>query len=142
MQTIILTLKRWIQYYVPAALLLFLSVTIERIVVTDDGGYDRLYGFPFAFRSNAFACSFCYEIYINTLALNLAADLALVYIFFKGLERVGLKMKPHKILYFASLLVGLIAVMNFWFLFSDSEFKWRNDTPFRLLSSEFKLNSL
>jgi hypothetical protein len=79
----IIAVSKWVQYYLPTALLIFLSGTIERIVVTDDGGYDRLYGFPFAFRSNAFACSFCYEIYTDALVLNLAMDLVVAISLFK-----------------------------------------------------------
>ena len=139
MKTIALSLKRGVQYYVPVTLLLFLSVTIERIVVTD-GGYDTLYGFPFAFRSNAFTCSFCYEVYISTLLSNLAVDFALVYGIFKGVKRVGFKIKLHKILYFVSALVILFAFIDFYLLFTDSFVKWSNDTKFRLVRSEFKFS--
>ena len=134
-----LLIKRGVQYYVPATLLLFLSVTIERIVVTD-GGYDRLYGFPFAFRSNAIGCSFCYEVYVSTLALNLAVDFALVYIVFKGIEWIGFELKSRKMLYFLSALVMLFTFVILCLLFTDSFFKWSNDTEFRLVSSELKFS--
>jgi hypothetical protein len=32
------TIKKWLQYYLPVTLTLFMGVTIQRIVVTD-GGY-------------------------------------------------------------------------------------------------------
>jgi hypothetical protein len=134
----IIAVSKWVQYYLPTALLIFLSGTIERIVVTDDGGYDRLYGFPFAFRSNAFACSFCYEIYTDALVLNLAMDLVVAISLFKFIEQVGFKLRPRKFLSLVSLLITLVFILMLYLLTLDSFFKWHNDTPFQFVSSEFK----
>jgi hypothetical protein len=134
----IIAVKKWEQYYLPTALLIFLSGTIERIVVTDDGGYDRLYGFPFAFRSNAFAYSFCYEIYTDALVLNLTLDLVLAVSLFKLMEQFGFKLRPRKFLSLVSLLITLVFIIILYLLTLYSVFKWHNDTPFRYVSSEFK----
>lgn len=114
--------SKWLQYYLPATALLFWGVTINRVVQTD-GGYDRLYGFPFAFRSNAFACSFCYEIYIGTLVLDLIIDLAVVLFVFRVLKKVGVKARSYRF----SSAFGIIAICFYllWFclLSIDSFFK-------------------
>jgi hypothetical protein len=130
--------SKWVQYYVPTALLLFLSATIERILVTDDGGYDRLYGFPFAFRSNAFACSFCYEIYADALVLNLTLDLVLAISVYKLIAQFSFKLRPRKFLYLVSASITLTFIVTFYLLTLYSLFKWHNYTPFRFVSSEFK----
>jgi hypothetical protein len=134
----VLASNKWVQYYLPTALLIFLFGTIERIVVTDDGGYDRLYGFPFIFRSNAFACSFCYEIYTDALLLNIMLDLVLAVSLFKLVERAGFKLKHRKVLNLVSLSITLIFIATFYLLTLYSLFKWHNYTPFRFVSSEFK----
>jgi hypothetical protein len=131
--------SKYLQYYLPATALLFWAVTINRVVVTEDGGYDRLYGFPFAFRSNAFACSFCYEVYVWPLLLDLLIDFVVVFLLFKALEKVGVKARSYRF----STAIGLLLIFFslFWFclLSFDSSFKLENKTPFKLVSQRFVL---
>lgn len=129
--------SKWLQYYLPLTSLLFWYITIERVVVTKDGGYDRLYGFPFVFRSNSFACSFCYEIYIGPLLLDLAIDLGIILLLFKGLEKVKIKARSHR--FSSALGIMIICFSLFWFylLSFDSLFKFRNNTHFKLVSQHF-----
>lgn len=125
--------SKWLQFYLPITAVLFWTVTIERVVVTD-GGYDRLYGFPFAFKSNVFACSFCYEVYVAPLLLNLLIDLAVVVILFKivGLDKKNYNSK--RALSYLGFIIIFISLGCFCVMTSDSFFKFRNDTDFQLLS--------
>jgi hypothetical protein len=55
--------RKWLQYYLPVTLTLFMLATEKRAVTNDDGGFDRLYGFPFGYITNNNGCAGCYLVF-------------------------------------------------------------------------------
>ena len=78
-------MQKTLQYSLPLTLTLFMCVSIERTVVTD-GGYDRLFGLPLPYITNNFGCSGCYEVYVQSMIVNLLFLYAIVYGLIKLLE--------------------------------------------------------
>ena len=72
-----------VQYYLPVTLVLFTMVIEERAVVDDDG-WDRLFGFPFAYISGNIGCTGCYEVFVVALLFDLLIYLFLYCCFLKG----------------------------------------------------------
>lgn len=126
---------KWLQYYLPVALCLFLTITTERTVVTD-GGYDKLYGLPLPSSSNAFACSFCYEVYVGALLLNLTSYLFAVWLGFYLLQKVGMKLPTSRPFLLLGSLVSILCIAIF--LLSNAESFWAltNKTSFQLVRQE------
>ena len=129
-------MKKWLQYYLPVAITLFMCVTIQRIVVTD-GGYDRLYGLPFPYISNSYATSMSYDVYALAMIVNLLFYFILTAVLFNFIERKIIKLKTHS----AALILG-VAISVFWivifvFITRDSAFYFLNHTEYKTTGREF-----
>lgn len=114
-----------------------MQVTVRWVVTETDGGYDRLWGFPFGFISGNLGCTGCYEIYITAMFCDLLLKFTVALILFNLIERSGLKLKTH----WLGIIIGCL-VMSFWvFMFClltfDSHFKWVNEINYKVVSWNF-----
>lgn len=128
-------MKRIIQYILPVTLTLFMCVSVERTVVTD-GGYDRLYGLPLAYRSNNAGCTGCYEVYIYPMIV----DLLFFWVIAMGLAKLVERARIHLRTNIWGMVVG-VAVSLFWvWLFvlmtTDSRFLLTNHTAYKTTKRE------
>ncbi|BAU53227.1 hypothetical protein [Mucilaginibacter gotjawali] len=132
--------NKWFQYYLPVSLSLFMLFTEKRAVAGTDGGYDRLFGFPFPYISNNFGCTGCFDVYTGALILDFSIYLLLILLIFKGTEKLGFKLKIH----WAPTITGLL-ISGFWIFFfcmitQDSKFKLINDIDYKTTHIEFVFN--
>jgi hypothetical protein len=126
-------IKNCLQYHLPGALTLFMLVTVERMVVTD-GGYDRLYGLPFAYISNSYASSMSYDIYISTMLLDLFFYLALATAVFGVIGKMGIKLKTHWIITSLGVIISLFWIATFVLKTIDSSFYLVNHTEYKTIN--------
>ena len=116
--------------------------TEKRAVVNTDGGYDRLFGFPFAYISNNNGCTGCYAVFVGALLADLFIYFGFILLVFTGIEKLGFKLKTHWI----PTLVGLlISAMWIWFFFlftQDSSFKIKSDFDYKTTHTEFVFDQL
>jgi hypothetical protein len=124
-----------IQYYLPLAFTLFMFITMKRTVTTD-GGYTELEGFPFPYISNNFGCSFCYDVYIGALLIDLAIYIGFVWLLFRLLERTGMKIITHWFIFWIGMLITLFWVYIFYLFTGDSSFKLVNDVAYKTTKKE------
>jgi hypothetical protein len=129
--------NKWLQYYIPVSLTLFMLVTEKRAVVVADGGYDGLYGFPFPYISNNYACTGCYDVYAGALMFDLLIYFAFIVLVFKGIEKLGLRLKTHWIPTMIGLLISSFWIWFFWLMTLDSSFKIINDVDYKTTHTEF-----
>jgi hypothetical protein len=129
--------SKWLQYYMPFAFMLFIVVTMEREVITDEG-YDRLYGFPLPHISSAYASSFSYDVYVLPLICDLAVYLGLVFFFFKILEKVGLKLRDHWVVSLTGTLIIAASIYIFYQFTSESSFMLVNDLDFKVTDRQLR----
>jgi hypothetical protein len=119
--------KTVIQYFLPVTLTLFMLVTIERRVQTDIGGYERLYGFPFAFISSNYAFTGHYDVYVLMMCSDLFVYFMATLLFFKLLHRLGIKLKTHWTLTSIGIMIAIVWICLFSMITFDSTFKLLND---------------
>jgi hypothetical protein len=131
-----LSTSKWLQYYLPASLTLFMLVTLKRAVITD-GGYDRLYGFPFPYISNNNGCTGCYLVFIGAMMFDLFFYLTFIFLVFNAIEKLGLKLKTHWILTIIGMLISSQWIFFFFVMTHDSTFNIKSDTAYKTLHSEF-----
>lgn len=131
--------NKWLQYYLPTTLTLFMLVTKKRAVITDDG-YDRLYGFPFPYISNNYSCTGCYDVYVSALLFDLLIYLLLIFLFFKAVDKLAMRLKTHWIPTSVGLLISGMWISLFYLETQDSTFKLTNDISYRTTNSEFVVN--
>ena len=128
--------NKWVQYYLPVTLVLFTMVIEERAVVDDDG-WDRLYGFPFAYISGNIGCTGCYEVFVVALLFDLLIYLIFVLLLFKGIEKLGFGLKTHWFPNLIGLLISLMCIGWFCLTTQDSSFKLINDSPYKTTHTQF-----
>lgn len=131
-------MKKHLQYYFPITLTLFCCVTIDRNVTTD-GGFTHLYGLPLPYISNAYASSFCYEIHVSNLILNLLFFYFLTWAIFKIIDRNIIQVKTNKILTALGSLIGFFWIFIYVINISESHFKWNNPHDYFLINYNFIL---
>jgi len=131
--------NKWLQYYLPVSMSLFVLFTEKRAVVTD-GGYDRLFGLPFPYISNNFGCTGCYDVYTGALLLDFSIYLLTIFLIFTGLGKLGLKLKTQWIPTTVGLLISGFWIFFFCMLTQDSKFKFFSDIDFKTTHSEFVFN--
>jgi hypothetical protein len=134
----IFTTKKTFQYYLPLALTLFMTVTIERTVFTD-GGYDRLYGLPLPYISSALGYSFNYQVYILAMTFNLLFYFGLTVLLLTGLTKLGLRLKTHWAFIILGILVTFFWITSFYVLTMDSNFHFLNDRDYKTLTKKVTL---
>jgi hypothetical protein len=127
--------NKWLQYYLPVTFTLFMLVTEKRAVITD-GGYDRLYGFPWPYISNNYACTGCYDVYLNALIVDLLVYVFFILLIFKMVEKLGLTLKTNWIPTIIGLLICVMWICFFCLMTEDSTFKLINDIPYNTTSRE------
>jgi len=133
--------NRWLQYYIPISLTLFNLITEKRAVITD-GGYDRLYGFPFAYISNNNGCTGCYIVFVGALLADLFIYFIFILLIFKGIERIGLRLKTHWIPTVIGLLISVMWAWFFSLTTQDSSFKIKSDVDYKTTHTEFVFDQL
>jgi len=129
--------NKWLQYFIPFSLTLFMLVTEKRTVVVMDGGYDRFYGFPLPYISNNYACTDCYDVYIGALLFDLLTYFIFIFLVLKGIEKLGVRLKTHWIPTVVGLLISIMWIWFFWLITQDSSFKIKNDVDYKTTRTEF-----
>ena len=129
--------NKWVQYYLPVTLVLFTMVIEERAVIPDDGGWDRLFGFPLAYISGNIGCTGCYEVFVLALLFDILIYLIFVLLLFKGIEKLGFRLKTHWFPNLIGLLISLMCIGWFYVTTEDSSFKLINDSPYKITHTQF-----
>ena len=129
-------MKKWVQYYLPVALTLFMCVTIQRMVVTD-GGYDRLYGLPFPYISSSYVSSMSYDVYVLAMIINLLFYFVLTVVSFNFIERKIIKLKVHWAVLILGVAISAFWIVTFVFITRDSAFYFLNHTEYKTTGREF-----
>jgi len=111
-------------------------VTIKRLVLTDIGGYDRLYGLPLPFISSNYAFTAHYDVYILSMVLDLLFYFIVTLLFFKLIERLGTKLKTHWTLISTGVIVSVFWIYLFALTTHESTFKLVNDFDFKTTSRQ------
>lgn len=127
-------LKKLLQYYLPLTLTLFMLVTIERTVTTD-GGFEKLYGLPFPYIADAYACSLCYVVFIPAMIFNLLFYFGITLLF-KLLQKAGWSLKTHWVLIVTGTGISLYWITVFVFMTADAFFQFKVDTDYALKSQQ------
>jgi hypothetical protein len=122
-----LFIRNLLQYYLPFTLTLFMLVTQKRAVTNDDGGFDRLYGFPFGYITNNNGCTGCYEVFTGALIIDLVIYFAVVLIVFKLVETIGLKLKTHWLPLVIGVLISCFWIWLFCLMTEHSRFQLKSD---------------
>ena len=130
-------IRKWLQYYLPVTLTLFMLLTEKRAVTNDDGGFDRLYGFPLGYITNNNGCTGCYLVFYGELTIDLIVYLAFVLLVFKAIEMLGLKLKTHWVPVVVGVLISCFWIWMFWLITEDSHFQLKNDVNYKTTHSEF-----
>lgn len=134
----VFTTRKVLQYYLPVALTLFMTVTIQRNVFTD-GGYDRLYGLPLPYISSSLGYSFNYQVYLFAMTINLLFYFCLTVLLFAGLANLGLPLKTHWVFVTLGILVTVFWIALFYILTIDSDFHFLNDTDYKTITRKIIL---
>jgi len=106
-------------------------------VTNDDGGYDRLYGFPLGYITNNNGCTGCYEVFTGALIIDLIIYFAFVLLVFKTVETIGLKLKTHRLPMVVGILISCFWIWWFWVITQDSRFYLKSDDGYKTTHSEF-----
>jgi hypothetical protein len=61
---------KFLVYHLPITLILFGLFTMEKEIIPFDGGSDRLYGFPFSYKTGNLGCTGCYEVYVAPMIID------------------------------------------------------------------------
>ena len=131
-----------LQYYLPVSLILFNIITIKRVVVTD-GSYDRLFGLPLAYISNNDGCTGCYQVYVLPLLFDVLTYLAVVFLIFKLIEKIGVRLKTHWVLSLIGTLLIIISIAASGILINpDSHFNLSNSNQYSITSSSFSIGNI
>ena len=125
--------SKWLSYYLPIAITLFMTITLERSVVTD-GGFDKLYGFPFGYISNNSGCTHCFEVYLFWLITDIIFYFILVQIICSLLQKFKINARPNWILLLFGLLITICWIFIFYTIVFESSFRFFSDTAFKVLS--------
>jgi len=134
--------NKWLQYFIPFSFTLFMLVTEKRIIEVVDGGPDRLYGFPFPYITNNFACTGCYNVYVGALLFDLLVYFIFTLLVFKGIEKLGIKIKTHLVPTVIGLMVSLMWIWVFIMTTQDSTFEIKNDLDYKVTHAEFVFDQL
>jgi hypothetical protein len=134
----IFTTNKTLQYYLPIALTLFMTVSIERNVISD-GGYDRLYGLPLPCISSALGYSFNYQVYILAMTFNLIFYFGLTVLLFAGLTKLGLGLKTNLAFLTIGILTTVFWIESFYILTTDSNFHFINKTDYKTTTMKLTL---
>ena len=135
------SLKKLFQYFLPTTLTLFMFVTIKRSVETDIGGYDKLYGLPMPFISSNYAFTAHFDVYILSMLLDLLLYFIVTLLFFKLIERFGIKLKTHWTFISIGVIISIFWICSFAMITFESSFKLVNDFDFKTTSSQLYFGS-
>jgi len=113
-----ITYMQIFQYLIPFSLFAILNITIERQVYTD-GGYEKLFGFPFSFISSNIGCSFCYQFYLLAFLIDFLTYFTLIFVMLELMLKAGFILKSNKISIFA---VNILLFLYIGFIFSVCEY--------------------
>jgi len=117
----------------PLSLILILYVTLKLEVKTD-GGYSRLYGFPFSFITNNYGGTGHFNVYILPLLMDFLLSFLCVFILFKVFKK-DKYVFSNKFAYFLYFL-ALVPVVCFFFWSNESEVFWLNPETYEILSRD------
>jgi hypothetical protein len=125
------------QYILPLTCFAFALLTQQFHVVTD-GGYDRMYGFPFPFITGTWVTTFHHSVYIVPALVDFFLYLLVVIGLTVSLQSMGVVLKTH---WFPTILiwiaVGTLYTLQF-FLFADyNSYNLLYDIDFTAADTEF-----
>lgn len=92
-------------------LVLFANVTLKWDVVPIDQGPEHLYGFPLPYATSAVGCSFCNQLFVGPLLIDLMSYLlGAVGLFLVLVNVVGISPSSRPITIGLALLIAAVAV--------------------------------
>ncbi|WP_184548380.1 hypothetical protein [Mucilaginibacter sp. FT3.2] len=128
--------NKFLLYHLPLTLILFSFFTMEKSVIPFDGGSDRLYGFPFSYKTGNLGCTGCYEVYIAPMTIDLLIYFVVIAIILKSLEKSGLKLRTHWAVGLASLAISSLFIYFFFAVPDSLSYRFYNDTPYKTISKK------
>ena len=108
----------------------FMMITVERSVFNEDGGSDRMYGFPLAYITGNVGCTGYYNVFFGPLIVDLAVYLAFILLLVAGIKRLGIAFKTHWTLTLLGILVTCFWVWVFCVVTADSHFQFKEQKPY------------
>ena len=133
--------KKLFQYYLPVTLTLFMLFTEKRTVTVDDGGYDRLFGFPLPYISNNFGCTGCYDVYVIALLIDFSIYFMFIFFVFSWIEKLGLTLKFYWVPFTIGFLISAMWIGWFYLTTIDSRLKSLNDIDYKTTYWELVFSS-
>jgi hypothetical protein len=131
-------MKRWLQLHIPIALCLFVFITIQR-TVDSDGGFERVYGLPFAYITSNFGYSFHYEVYLLPLLADLATYLILTFVVIGLLEKAGIRSKSKKLYRILGTLVTIVLITFLIAIIHKSDFYAIENYSYKVIAKSIKV---
>lgn len=132
------TIKKWLQLHIPIALTLFMLVTLQR-TVDSDGGFDRVYGFPFAYITSNIGYSFHYEVYLLPLLADFTTYLILTYIIISLIQKTGFRFKSHNFFTIFGIFVTIALITFLVVSTGESDFYAIENRPYKIISKSVKV---
>jgi hypothetical protein len=96
-------------------------ITIEWDAITD-GGYEKIYGLPFPFISSQYAFTHHFDVNISMMLIDFLFYFIVVLLLFKGIERIGLKLKTHWVLMTIGIIISMHCLKAFYWTTFESTF--------------------
>ena len=131
--------KQILQYILPITIITFLSFTIERNVKTE-GGYEKLYGFPFSFISSNAGCTFCYQFYFIEFFFDLLIYLGFYIFIFTLIDKYIFHLKTNMYLIWLIYIVIFIYLF-FVFYLAEYRFNWLNSDLYSIQNKSLHFGS-
>ena len=127
-----------LQYVLPLAFLSFALVT-QQFHVTTDGGYSRMYGFPFPYITETWATTFHHTVYILPILVDFLIYLLVVIGMFVFIQSFGIVLKSHWFtIILIWLVVGTLYTFQFFVLADYNSYSFLYDTDFTTKNAFFK----
>lgn len=117
----------FLQYVLSTTLLSFCLVTQE-FSVTTDGGYSKLYGFPFPYISEMWLWTGHHDIFLANLGIDFAFYFCFWALIFWGLKKKNLI--PHTTAVPKLILIGFLLWIILQLVLGENSYQWGYDYDF------------
>ncbi len=117
----------FLQYVLLSTILSFCFLTQE-FTVTTDGGYAKLYGFPFPYLSETWAWTGHHSVFLANMVIDFALYFCFWVLIFFPLEKRSLIPQttfPPKL-----ILGGFLFWMSFQMILGENSYQWEQDHEF------------
>jgi len=126
--------SKFLVYHLLLTLVLFSLFTMEKEIIPFDGGSDRLYGFPFSYKTGNLGCTGCYEVYVAPVIIDLLIYFVAIAVVLNLLERLGLKLRTHWVAGLASLAISGFFIYLFFAVPDSLSYRFYNDELYKTVS--------